>query len=172
MPFCPKCGREVETEDRFCPNCRQVLSRPPPEPHSIRIGRRPPGVTVLALLEVLSGIVFFGLGFIILIIANILGTGVQPPDFPILGGIVGVIVGLFGGVMVILALMNFIIAYGYWNGLSWSWTLGLIFAVLGILLGLITLPGGLLRVILDAVIIYYLTRPYVKAFFGKEPFSI
>jgi len=48
----------------------------------------------------------------------------------------------------------------------------MVFAILGIIIGLITLPGGIVRIILDGLIVYYLTRPYVKRFFGKEAITV
>jgi len=70
--------------------------------------------------------------------------------------------------MMIIGVINFIIAYGFWNGRGWAWTLGLIFSVLSIIIGIISLPGGIPGIIIYALVLYYLTRPYVKRFFGKE----
>jgi len=88
-------------------------------------------------------------------------------DFPVLGSITGIIIGMGGVILALIGTVNFVIAYGYWNGRGWAWIVGLAFAALGIIIGLITLPGGLIRIVLDVLIIYYLTRPHVKIFFGK-----
>jgi hypothetical protein len=127
-----------------------------------RVELRPGGITILAILEVLGGLVFLVLGIIVLAVAGFL-------PFPVwLGGLIGVI----GGVVIIIGIINFVVAYGYWNGSGWAWTVGMAFAILGIVIGLITLPGGILRIVLDGLVIYYLTRPYVKRFFGKEAVTI
>lgn len=178
MPFCTKCGKEVKEGDSFCPHCGQTLSiqvvKSVPQAPSVsnRVTQRPTGITIIAILEVLGGLVFFGLGAIILLIAGILGAGFRTANFPVLGSITGIILGVIGLILVIIGIINFVIAYGYWSGRTWAWTMGMVFAVLGIIIGLITLPGGMIRIILDVLIVYYLTRPHVKAFFGKKPVSV
>ena len=173
MSFCPKCGVDVKNEASFCPSCGYALSvstiPPIPQAASIpdRATQRPMGIAVIAALEVLGGLVFLGLGAIMLLIAGILGTGLSTTDFPVLGSITGIIIGMGGVILALIGTVNFVIAYGYWNGRGWAWIVGLAFAALGIIIGLITLPGGLIRIVLDVLIIYYLTRPHVKIFFGK-----
>jgi hypothetical protein len=63
--------------------------------------------------------------------------------------------------------VSFAVAYSYLNGLGWAWGLGLVVAVIGIVLGLPSLPGSIVSILLKVLIIYYLTRPHVKRFFGK-----
>ena len=41
----------------------------------------------------------------------------------------------------------------------------IILAILGILFGALTFPPGLVIVVVDAFIIYYMTRPNIKSFF-------
>jgi hypothetical protein len=125
----------------------------------------------LAVLEVLGGIFFFGFGSLGLFFADIIGrTGFQPrfPGFPFL---VGGLMGIVSVVMMVVGIIDFLVAYGYWKGRGWAWTVGFVFAVLGLMLGLISLPGGMVRILLDGLIVYYLTRPYVKRFFKKESIS-
>ena len=173
MPFCSKCGTEVSEDASFCPNCGQTLSvsAATSVPHASKpyetVAQRPAGITIIAILEVLGGLVFLGLGTLMILIAGILGTAIQPTNFPVLGGIIGIVLGILGGILILISIANFIIAYGYWNGRNWAWSIGIAFAVLGIIFGLIALPGGIIRILLDLLIIYYLTRPYVKSFFGK-----
>jgi uncharacterized membrane protein (DUF2068 family) len=88
--------------------------------------------------------------------------------FPrLFGGLLPVI----GGVLIIVALLNVLFAWGLWNGKGWAWILALIFAVLGILFSLVSLVrgglGSIIVLIIDVVIVYYLTRPNVKAFFSE-----
>jgi phage-related protein len=56
--------------------------------------------------------------------------------------------------------------------MGWAWILSLIFAVLGIIGSVISLARGglgpIVTFVLDVVIIFYLTRPNVKAFFGES----
>jgi hypothetical protein len=112
---------------------------------------RPFGVTIIAILAVLGGIGSILLGFIVLII-------------PILGIILG-------GIFVIIGLSYFVVAYGLWNGRSWAWILTVLISALGIVVGLVSIiigtGGSILYIIVNAIIIYYLFKPDVKAYFGK-----
>jgi hypothetical protein len=81
---------------------------------------------------------------------------------------------VIGTILIIVALLDAVLAYGLWSGRGWAWILSLILAAVGILFSLISLVfrggvGGLVTLIIDAVIVYYLTRPNVKAFFGEIP---
>lgn len=61
---------------------------------------------------------------------------------------------LWGYYLFIFILYALILPYGFINGKKWSWTVG------GFLYA-ISIPIGL-------IFLYYLTRPHVKKFFGKE----
>lgn len=135
--------------------------------------KRPTGVTVVAILEVLGGISGLAAGNIIMsIFATMSGagggvTGRVASGFGILGGFFATVGGLIGGILYLAGIADFFIAYGLLKGSSWAWTLCLVFAIIGIALGIILLPIGIISIIADAVIAYYLTRPHVKQFFGK-----
>ena len=45
---------------------------------------------------------------------------------------------------------------------------GLVLAGIGILEGLTTLPSGMLSIAIDAVVIYYLTRPNIVDWFTSK----
>jgi hypothetical protein len=65
----------------------------------------------------------------------------------------------------------FILAYGFFLGKDWAWILGIVFGVWDFILGVLGLPGGLIRIIYAVIILYYLMRPNVKAFFRQDCFS-
>jgi lysylphosphatidylglycerol synthetase-like protein (DUF2156 family) len=113
---------------------------------------RPLGVTIIAILAVLGGIGSFLSGLTVLTIIPILGI-------------------IFGGILIIIGLAYFAVAYGLWKGLRWAWILTLIVSVIGIIVGLGSIVvgnvGSLFHVIVNAIVIYYLYRPNVKAYFGK-----
>jgi len=126
-------------------------------------------VTILAALQVLAGLLFCIFGALVLAVAGLLGlVGVSPnvPFFPVLIG--GIVVGIVGGIMLIIGIASFAVAYGYMNGRGWAWTVGLVLAAIGLLMGLLSLPQGVVGLLTDILIIYYLTRPHVKRFFGKS----
>jgi len=72
---------------------------------------------------------------------------------------------------VLIGIVDLVIAYGLFKGSGWAWMLCLIFAVISIVFGILTFPVGIIVIIFDALIIYYLTRPNVKEFFGKAASS-
>ena len=78
----------------------------------------------------------------------------------------------FGAVLVALAVVSFVVAYGLLKGRGWAWTVTLILSIISIVWNAITIVtalnfGGIISIIISAVIIYYLYRPHVKAYFGK-----
>ncbi len=73
------------------------------------------------------------------------------------------VIAAIAAVVGILALVD---AYGLWVGAGWAWWLTIILSALGIIGGIISLPSGIISIIIDALIIYYFTRSYVKEFFG------
>ena len=97
---------------------------------------RPLGVTILAILTVISGI-----GFLVSVI------------------------------LIPLGIANLVVAYGLWKGKRWAWTITLVLSFIGIALGLASIATGTIiaiwPVIINAIVVYYLYRPNVKAFFGR-----
>jgi len=97
---------------------------------------RPLGVTILAILTVISGI-----GLLVTVI------------------------------LIPLGIANLVVAYGLWKGKRWAWTITLVLSLIGIALGLASIVTGSIvaiwPVIINAIVIYYLYRPNVKAFFGR-----
>jgi len=117
------------------------------------------GVTILALLNILSGLVMLlvGLGIAVLGVALVF---LAP---------IGI---FFGGILVILGIMSFIVAGGLLQGRGWAWTATLALSIISIVIGIASLvtgnAGSIISMIISAVIIYYLYRPYVMAYFGKS----
>jgi hypothetical protein len=123
---------------------------------------RPAGVTILAILHGICGI----LGLV---------GGVMSINF----------------ISIVVSLLYLAIAYGLWNGMDWSRILTIIFSALGVVFGIILVVAssilivlipmppqitmmlggaftalGIICIVINGLIIYYLTRPHVKAFFG------
>ena len=78
---------------------------------------RPLGVTIIAILAVIGGIGSVLSGFAIMAIIPLLGI-------------------IFGGLLIIVGLAYFVVAYGLWKGLNWAWNITLIVSVIGIIVGL------------------------------------
>lgn len=127
---------------------------------------RPFGVTLLAVLHVLQGVLLFLAGIALVALGELLRLGLFGlPHF--LRGLLAFV----GVAIIVVALLYLGLAYGLWFGKGWAWTLSLILAGLGIIGSLLSLVrggfGSFVILILDALIIYYLMRPNVKNYFGK-----
>lgn len=141
---------------------------------------RPRGVTIAAAVNIIGGVagLLFAFGFIVqdavlqplvesafdLPRRNLSADQASTPGFGI----------ALGGVLAPLAIGSFIVAYGLLKGRRWAWTAALILSIISMVwyaftVAIIPSNGGrTLGVIIGAVIIYYLYRPHVKAYLGKE----
>jgi len=176
MSYCPYCGESIkpsDLRDNQCPNCGAYLDTeplattppsppsppsqptttytPPPPPAVIPKAGRPIGVSFIAIITILEGIVFLGVGGIVALAGGVVD------EFWIAA--VGVLVLIFG--LIFIALGS-----GLWNLRSWAWWLTIIFEIFGIIGTLIlTLAIGaafVLTVISAIVLVYLLT---VKKYF-------
>jgi len=134
---------------------------------------RPFGVTVLAILEIISALFSLGAGALMLMAVGFIGAIIEEMPGGYWGaGFSGLVAGMLiaiGVVMVILGLISLFIAYGLWTDKGWAWTLCLVFSIIGLILSILSIPSGIISLIINILILYYLTRPHVKAFFGKGP---
>jgi len=134
---------------------------------------RPLGVRLLAILHVLQAVLALIIGLVLVTLgAYLLPFLTRMPRFARHPGLLGVI----GGIAIVVALLYLLMSYGLWTGKGWAWTISLILAGLGVIISLVGLiargaVGSVITLILDAVIIYYLTRNNVKIFFGKAQSS-
>lgn len=118
-------------------------------------GERPLGVTILAILAAVWGIL------------GLLGS------LTALGFLAGGEFGLGGLIFLALSILYFVFAYGALTLQAWGWTLGVGLAVAGIVWALFSVTQGadivstLISVAISGVILYYLYQPDVKAAFGR-----
>jgi len=134
---------------------------------------RPAGVAILSILAALGGIVFLIGAAVLGILAGTWSEFIESiveeygaGAIPGVGGFVTGIIMAIAAVAAIAGILYLINAYGLWVGKSWAWWLTIILSVLGIIGGLLSLPVGIIGIIIYILIIYYFTRPHVKEFFG------
>jgi hypothetical protein len=132
---------------------------------------RPVGITILAIFEILIGIVGLFASLVIIGFSALLST------LPTVGSLLGAVGLIIGGVVLFFSIIWLATGVGFLHGKGWSWTLGMIFSILSLLgaigaltIGLIT--GGVGGLIFWGLMLYYLTRTHVKAFFGKSGLPI
>jgi len=123
---------------------------------------RPTGVAILAILEAIAGVYYLVTGYGEFIATSIIRTlarsGIPSDIIPLISRFVGAVLIIFG-------LVSLLLAWGLWTGKGWARMTALVFAILSIIVSLISFH--LIGLVIDVVIIYYLTRPNVKQFFTK-----
>ena len=147
----------------------------------VNVKKRPTGITILAVLQIIFGVLFL-LGAVgMFLVASLADAadledaiGEDAPDW--ISDNFAMAFGALGVLFLIIGIVGFVLGYGYLKGIGWAWTVGIIFAVLGIIGDIIetivdrtadVLASSIIGIIIALLIIYYLTRPHVKAFFGK-----
>ena len=68
---------------------------------------------------------------------------------------------------VVVGVIGLVVAWGLWIGRSWAWILAIIIFIIGIIMDLVTLPTGIVGVVIDAIVLYLLMRPGTRKFCGK-----
>jgi hypothetical protein len=146
---------------------------------------RPTGVTIIAILNIIGGITML-LGGITLVAAGTIIPSLPPSAFQNgnltepkvnLSGIspyfFGGIAIAIGGVIIAIGIASFIVAYGLLKGMGWAWIVTVVLSIISIALNAISIAtgniGGIVSIIISAIILYYLYRPHVRAYFGKAP---
>ncbi|MFW9958196.1 MAG: hypothetical protein ACFFCT_08995 [Candidatus Odinarchaeota archaeon] len=104
---------------------------------------RPLGVTILALLQIIGGMLSILSGAFIF-------------SFPFFGWIVGVVV-------VLLALLDLIIGWGLWAMKSWAWMAAIILNIISLIMAIPTFDY--LSIIISLIIILYLQQADIKSRF-------
>ena len=127
---------------------------------------RPLGVTIIAILIVIAGILTLLVGIGSIAIGPLTALGLVF----VAAGVVSLVIGIAYLVM----------GYGLWKGRGWAWTISMIVLIIGIIIKLISLPRAvasgsnfsedIVSIAISAFILYYLYRPHVKAYFGKTTF--
>ncbi|MGQ4912637.1 MAG: hypothetical protein ACP6KW_10750 [Candidatus Thorarchaeota archaeon] len=112
-------------------------------------GDRPLGVTILAILEILGGILGILGGFAVVSLEMIYPTG-----------------GLFlaiGALTLILGFVALIIGWGLWSLKSWAWMAALIINLINLILNIFSF--ALLGAVINLIIIIYLQQADIKSRF-------
>ena len=137
--------------------------------------KRPTGVTVLAILEILGGLAGLGGGAVLIGVAALVSSSNFATLYPQLSGIgsVSTLLYALGALALIFGILGLVLGVGFLGGKSWAWTLGIVVGVLNIIVSLVETGIGfyssIIGIIFPIIIIYYLMRPHVKALVGKGP---
>jgi len=136
-------------------------------------GQRPMSVMAIAALKILDGLwglvsgcaLLAGGGALAAVIARFASNA---PRW--IGDALGGVLALVGLVLILLATLDLVLAWGLWTLHRWAWWLTMITAVLSILGSLATLVGGNLTsiptVVINGVVIILLLTTNVKQTLG------
>lgn len=135
--------------------------------------QRPMGVTTLAVLAAIGGVIgvcgslaLVGLGGVLGGLALQVGA---PGDAVALGGATIV----FGVLALGISVLNLVFAFGAWNLKPWAWILGVVLEGASIIISLANglssnnLGGQVISIAISGIILYYLMTPEVKRAFGR-----
>jgi len=149
---------------------------------------RPTGVTIIAVLTIISGILLLISG-IALVALGALISGNSTSTSQAVAQFFGIIFVVAGGVLLAIGIGYIAMFYGLLKGKGWAWTITIILLIIGIamqiistyvitasslenpkdvisgIVGSITFP--LISLAINIVILYYLYRQHVRGYFGK-----
>jgi len=128
--------------------------------------QRPMGVTILAVLAAIGGV----LGILAGLVLVGLSSSVAATDMalPLSGA-----VAILGIVSIVLGIGELAFAYGAWGLKPWAWMLGIVLEAVGIVVNLLefrsaTATSTIISVVIAGAIIYYLYQPHVRRAFGQS----
>ncbi|MGI0022153.1 MAG: zinc-ribbon domain-containing protein [Nitrososphaeraceae archaeon] len=165
LVFCSSCGKEASSDENFCPSCgKPMKSEQASSSHEMR---RPTGITILGILQIISGI--------ILAIAAAVFGALSGTMGDMMSGMMGEFMGALGGILAavlgILAAISFLIAWALFSAKRWGRIIVIIFSIIDLVLEAVSIGGGnvfaIAGIILDIIILYYMWRPHVIAYFNK-----
>jgi hypothetical protein len=135
--------------------------------------QRPVGISIISVLAALAGVCFF-IGAAFFAALSTAGDFLQDmietygaTVLPDIGSLLTAIALGIAGVLAILGILYLVTAYGLWTGKGWARMLLIILLILDIIGGLLTLPAGIVGLIIAGVLLWYFFTPSVKAFFGQ-----
>jgi uncharacterized membrane protein len=141
--------------------------------------KRPTGVTVIGILTIIGGIVMLFAGMTLVTLAAV------APILPLSDGqinsqlantgmsteMLGIISSATGGLFLILGIASLVVAYGLFKAKKWAWTTSVVLSFISIAMGIVSIAtgniGAIVSIAISGLILYYLYRPHVKAYFGK-----
>ncbi|MFW9833236.1 MAG: hypothetical protein ACFFEK_04520 [Candidatus Thorarchaeota archaeon] len=113
---------------------------------------RPLGVTIIAVLQMLSAIILLVSGGLSMVAALALGP-------------FGFLFVFLGAIFLIIGIIGFIIGYGLWTLKGWAWMVAFILNLLSVILAIISFD--IISLIIPLIIVIYLNQGEVKAAFGR-----
>jgi hypothetical protein len=147
---------------------------------------RPLGVTIVAILTVINGIILLATGVFAVIfvpqiitsqlnqvMSNVTLTGQEGQDLKAsMAGAASTAAVIGGSITIALGIAWLVLAWGLSTAKGWAWKITVILAIISVIFSAIGIAGGavlphIIILIIDIVILYYMYRPNVKSYFGR-----
>lgn len=144
---------------------------------------RPLGVTIVAILAIIDGIVLLTGGIFAVTVVPIVNSGLsnlsvtdqQGQQVNVQGigmnGMLATIAIVAGSVAIILGIIWFVLAWGLLTAKGWAWIITVILSIISVVFSIVAIASGgvpsIISLIINGIIIYYMFRPNVKAYFGR-----
>jgi hypothetical protein len=140
----------------------------------LEIKKRPAGVTVIAILIIIGGI--------LLLLA---GIGTVAVGSLFISEIIGLVFVIIGAILLAVGIGYVVVSYGLLKGKRWAWTITMVLLFIGIAIDVASIifgsfvinmdisafltsnSGSIVSIIISIIILYYLYRPHIKSYFGK-----
>ena len=141
----------------------------------LEVKKRPTGVTIIAVLVIIGGI--------ILLLAGIGAVAVGSLFLSQITGLGFIIIGV---IILVVGIGYLVVSYGLLKGKRWAWTITVVLLFIGIAIDVVSIiifgyftfdtdtssflttnSGSIAGMIISVIILYYLYRPHVKSYFGK-----
>ena len=129
---------------------------------------RPTGITIIAILMIIGGLVLLFTGITPLFIGPLISIDSSDSSTSELG----FLITIGGLVLVGLGIASLIVSWGLLKGKRWARIITLIISIIAIIFAIVSLVSSedlvhIIPVIIYGVIIYYMFTDKVKLFFGK-----
>jgi hypothetical protein len=139
--------------------------------------RRPPGVTVVAILAIINGTILVVGGVVAMyFVPNIITSQMSDTlsnatDTNGFTSAIITIVYIVGSVTIALGLAWLGLAWGLFTGKGWAWLITVILAIISVVFSVIGIGTASVTsiptLIINGVILYYMFRPNIKSYFGR-----
>jgi uncharacterized membrane protein (DUF2068 family) len=126
--------------------------------------QRPLGITILAVLAAIGGVLGIIAGFVFVG----LSSATAGLALPVSG-----LIGILGAATIVISVLELALAYGLWGLQPWAWTLGIVLEIARIVIDVLefrsaTASSTIVSIVIAAVILYYLYQPHVRRAFGQN----
>jgi hypothetical protein len=158
-----------------------------------KMTNRPHAVTIVAILMIINGIILiagavFTIYFVPILVDQITdtftvnmtvsfglnltdGNELSPEVVASITDTIITIAMITAAIGIAIGIACLLLAWGLFMAKGWSWIVTVILAIISIVFGLMAVGGGgfvnIISIIISGLILYYLYRPTVKAYFGR-----